>query len=203
MFNIDDNLLAAIGYNVATLSEEKKNQYRREISEELNQRASAEVLARLSKQEALEFEDVNSNPDRTRRWLAEFHGDYASRQDYQAIRELFETDEDAMSFYASALWMRYAVRRLRILGATGIRGKVARFIVEQQETESKENQSLPAIRGKGNRALMMNREQMADYLSVTRPSLSREISAMAQEGIIAVDGSLLRVLDQERLEEYI
>lgn len=50
---------------------------------------------------------------------------------------------------------------------------------------------------------MMNREQMADYLSVTRPSLSREISAMAQEGIIAVDGSLLRVLDQERLEEYI
>ena len=101
MFNIDDNLLAAIGYNVATLSEEKKNQYRREISEELNQRASAEVLAR--------FEDVNSNPDRTRRWLAEFHGDYASRQDYQAIRELFETDEDAMSFYASALWMRYAV----------------------------------------------------------------------------------------------
>lgn len=109
MFNIDDNLLAAIGYNVATLSEEKKNQYRREISEELNQRASAEVLARLSKQEALEFEDVNSSPDRTRRWLAEFHGDYASRQDYQAIRELFETDEDAMSFYASALWMRYAV----------------------------------------------------------------------------------------------
>lgn len=109
MFNIDDNLLAAIGYNVATLSEEKKNQYRREISEELNQRSSAEVLARLSKQEALEFEDVNSNPDRTRRWLAEFHGDYASRQDYQAIRELFETDEDAMSFYASALWMRYAV----------------------------------------------------------------------------------------------
>ena len=80
---------------------------------------------------------------------------------------------------------------------------MARFIVEQQETESKENQSLPAIRGKGNRALMMNREQMADYLSVTRPSLSREISAMAQEGIIAVDGSLLKVLDQERLEEYI
>jgi hypothetical protein len=109
VFNVDDNLLAAIGYNVATLSEEKKNQYRREISEELNQRASTEVLARLSKQEALEFEDVNRSPDRARRWLAEFHGDYASRQDYQAIRELFETDEDAMSFYASALWMRYAV----------------------------------------------------------------------------------------------
>ena len=40
-------------------------------------RASEQLLARLSKEESLEFEDVNSNPDRTRRWLAEFHGDYA------------------------------------------------------------------------------------------------------------------------------
>ena len=109
MFNIDDNVLAAAGYNVAMLSEEKKEQYRREMSKELNKRASEQLLARLSTEESLEFEDVNSNPDRTRRWLAEFHSDYASRQDYQAIRELFETDEDAMSFYASALWMRYAV----------------------------------------------------------------------------------------------
>lgn len=109
MFNVDDNLLAAAGYDVAMLSEERKEQYRREMSKDLNKRASEQLLARLSKEETLEFEDVNSNPDRTRRWLAEFHGDYASRQDYQAIRELFETDEDAMSFYASALWMRYAV----------------------------------------------------------------------------------------------
>ena len=98
MFNVDDNLLAAAGYDVEKLSEEKKEQYRREMSKDLNKRASEQLLARLSEQEALEFEDVNSNPDRTRRWLAEFHGDYASRQDYQAIRELFETDEDAMSF---------------------------------------------------------------------------------------------------------
>ena len=40
MFNIDDNVLAAAGYNVAMLSEEKKEQYRREMSKELNKRAS-------------------------------------------------------------------------------------------------------------------------------------------------------------------
>lgn len=109
MFNIDDNLLATIGYDVAALSEEKKRQYFRQISEEVNKRVAERLYARLSKQEALEFEDVGGNPDRTRRWLAEFHGDYASREDYRSIRELFDDEKDAMSFYASALWMRYAV----------------------------------------------------------------------------------------------
>ena len=109
MFNVDDDLLSTVGYNVSLLSEEKKQQYKLDIIKELNKRASEEILARLSKEDALEFEDVSSNPSRTRRWLAEFHGDYADREDYHAIRELFETDEAAMSFYASALWMRYAV----------------------------------------------------------------------------------------------
>ncbi len=100
-------------------------------------------------------------------------------------------------------------RRLRILGASGIRGKVARFIVEQQERKRKEgHKGQDALLGglqadKGNDSLVMNREQMADYMSVTRPSLSREISAMADEGIIAVQGRMLRVLDQDRLEEYL
>lgn len=109
MFNIDDNLLTTIGYDVTILSEEEKRRHFRKISEELNKRVAARLFSRLSEQEALEFEDVNGNPDRTRRWLAEFHGDYASREDYRNIRELFDSEEDAMSFYASALWMRYAV----------------------------------------------------------------------------------------------
>ena len=57
MFNVDDNLLAAAGYDVEKLSEEKKEQYRREMTDELNRRASEQLLARLSKEEALEFEE--------------------------------------------------------------------------------------------------------------------------------------------------
>ena len=40
MFNVDDNLLAAAGYDVAMLSEERKEQYRREMSKQACVRAA-------------------------------------------------------------------------------------------------------------------------------------------------------------------
>lgn len=50
---------------------EAKDECKREIQEELNQRV-AECLPKLSEDEIVEFEDVQSNPDRTRRWLRNF-----------------------------------------------------------------------------------------------------------------------------------
>ena len=47
------------------------------------------------------------------------------------------------------------------------------------------------------------REEMADFLNVTRPALSREISAMVEEGIIRAGQGYLVILDQEALEEYL
>ena len=109
MFNVDDNLLQQIGYNVAFLTEEEKNRYKKEITEALHRRVAERLAAEINQDDLLEFEDVQGNLDRTRRWLTEFHGDYATRDDYRTIRSLFDTEEDAMSFYASALWLRYAV----------------------------------------------------------------------------------------------
>lgn len=109
MFNVDDNLLQQIGYNVAFLTEEEKNRYKKEITEALHRRVAERLATEINQDDLLEFEDVQGNLDRTRRWLAEFHGDYATRDDYRTIRSLFDTEEDAMSFYASALWLRYAV----------------------------------------------------------------------------------------------
>ena len=48
MFNVDDDLLSTVGYNVSLLSEEKKQQYKLDIIKELNKRASEQILARLS-----------------------------------------------------------------------------------------------------------------------------------------------------------
>ena len=109
MFNIDDELLKKIGYNVATLTEEQKDKYKEELTEGVNQRAAELIVPHLSEEQIEEFSDVQGNPDRTRRWLAEFHGDFASREDYQQVRQMSDSDEEAMSFYASALWLRYAV----------------------------------------------------------------------------------------------
>ena len=40
---------------------------------------------------------------------------------------------------------------------------------------------------------------MAETFGVTRPSLSRELSAMAREGLIAVEGRRIAVLRREAL----
>lgn len=89
-------------------------------------------------------------------------------------------------FAAKAYMMN---RRLRILGSSSIREKIARLLIERQGGDS--------------RVRVMPREEMADYLNVTRPSLSREISAMVREGIIRNEGQTLVILDQEKLEEYV
>lgn len=109
MFNIDDKLLADIGYNTETLSEEEKEQHKVSINKEVNRRVAERIAPELTNEQTVEFEDVTNNPDRTKRWLAEFHGDFIDRQDYQQVRSLCDSDEEAMSFYASALWLRYAV----------------------------------------------------------------------------------------------
>jgi len=46
----------------------------------------------------------------------------------------------------------------------------------------------------------MNREELADYLGTTRPSLSRELMNMVEEGLIKADRSRIEILDKEALE---
>lgn len=56
---------------------------------------------------------------------------------------------------------------------------------------------------KGQIALKVSREFIAAYLAVSRPSLSRELSAMQREGIIEATGRTIRILDMEQFEEYL
>lgn len=48
----------------------------------------------------------------------------------------------------------------------------------------------------------MNREELADYLGTTRPSLSRELMNMQEEGLISVNKSYFEILNREDLEYY-
>lgn len=47
----------------------------------------------------------------------------------------------------------------------------------------------------------MNRQELAEFLNVKRPSLSRELSNMQRDGIIDVYRSSVKILDMERLRE--
>ena len=71
-------------------------------------------------------------------------------------------------------------RKLRILGSGSLRERIVRFLVECQDSE-----------------------EMADYLNITRPSLSRELGKMQEEGILELDRRQILVKDQEKIELYL
>ena len=46
----------------------------------------------------------------------------------------------------------------------------------------------------------MKREELADYLGTTRPSLSRELMKMQQDGLIDVSKNVIKIINREELE---
>ena len=81
-------------------------------------------------------------------------------------------------------------QKLRILGSGTLRERIVRFLVECQDSEGVIHMSL-------------SREEMADYLNITRPSLSRELGKMQEEGILELSRRQILVKDQEKLEFYL
>lgn len=101
-------------------------------------------------------------------------------------------------------------RRLRILASSSIREKIARYLLDQrparmparmQAVLDKYSYDPEVTSPKDNVIRVMPREAMADYLNVTRPSLSRELGKMGKEGILKLDSHWIIILDEERLEE--
>lgn len=81
-------------------------------------------------------------------------------------------------------------QRLRVLGSGGIREKLVRYLFDNQRKDG-------VIEGN------LSREDMADYLNVTRPSLSRELGKMQKEGILQLSGRNIIILNQEQFESYL
>lgn len=72
-------------------------------------------------------------------------------------------------------------QKLRIVMETTLRQKILQYLHRNADAE-------------GQVALSFNREEMADYLGTTRPSLSREINNMEQEGLIRVHRNAIQLL---------
>ena len=80
---------------------------------------------------------------------------------------------------------------LKVLASGSLRGKIARYLMLQPQ------------KADGKICLSESRESTAIYLAVSRPALSRELSAMQKEGILAVESRTIHILDREKLEEYL
>lgn len=81
-------------------------------------------------------------------------------------------------------------KKLKVLGSSSIREKICKYLIDLQNRDGLITQNL-------------SREDMADYLNVTRPSVSRELGKMQEENIIKIDGRKIIITDQELLEKFI
>lgn len=83
-------------------------------------------------------------------------------------------------------------KKIEHLSAKSIRGKISSYLLEEYRQTGEAAFNVP-----------MKRHELADYLSVPRPSLSREMSVMRDEGIIEYDGSWIQINDIFTLEKSI
>ncbi len=82
-------------------------------------------------------------------------------------------------------------RKLHLLSGTTLRERIALWLNEQVDDNSAGTHIV---------RLAMNREELADYLGTTRPSLSRELMKMQQEQLIETDRNTIKSVDRDALE---
>jgi CRP-like cAMP-binding protein len=81
-------------------------------------------------------------------------------------------------------------KKVEYLTIKSIRGKISTFLLDLYKKT-----------GNNNVMLNMNRNELADFLNVSRPSKSREMCRMRDEGIIDFHLSTIRIKDVEALRE--
>jgi CRP-like cAMP-binding protein len=80
--------------------------------------------------------------------------------------------------------------KVQLLTSGSLRQKIAKYLLEN-------------CNNKKYIQLNMNREQFSAFLNVTRPSLSRELINMQEDGLIEVDRDMIKILDSDKLSACI
>lgn len=80
-------------------------------------------------------------------------------------------------------------RKNQITNQFTLRQKISNFLLIEEENEKV--------------ILDQTREELADFLSTTRPSLSRELSNMADENIIKIKGREIYIIDKDNLKNLL
>lgn len=83
-------------------------------------------------------------------------------------------------------------RQIEYLTIKSIRAKISTYLLEQYHMVKKNMFIIP-----------LNRNELAEFLNVSRPSLSRELIKMKDEGIIDFEKSTFKVLDMKALKANI
>jgi CRP-like cAMP-binding protein len=76
--------------------------------------------------------------------------------------------------------------KFRLLEFSSLRKRIVAYLAPRLEEDE--------------HTLAFPKEKLAEFLSAARPSLSRELSAMISEGLLAMEGRRIRVLDPVRFK---
>ncbi len=112
--------------------------------------------------------------------------------DKMEVIRLMKKDERVLNNFVSVLSNRIFMLNDRItnLSYDTIRKKISNIIIMEYGKQNNHYLVLPFCRKK-----------MAELLNIPRPSLSRELMKMKEEGLIDYHRNKLRILDLERLEK--
>ena len=81
-------------------------------------------------------------------------------------------------------------RKVEILSLKSIRAKISTYLLEQYQQCGKRTFTIP-----------LKRHELAEFLNVPRPSLSRELKNMKEEGLIDFYRNYFRIMDIESLKK--
>ncbi|HAS74537.1 MAG TPA: transcriptional regulator, partial [Clostridiales bacterium UBA8960] len=83
-------------------------------------------------------------------------------------------------------------RKVDYLSIRSLRGKLCAYLIEQWKMQGTQIFSLP-----------MNRDELADFFNVARPSISRELSKMKEDHLIDFHKASFKIIDVDRMKEEI
>lgn len=83
-------------------------------------------------------------------------------------------------------------RKLEYLTIKSLRGKISTFLLEQYKEANCTTFTIS-----------MKRNELADFLNVSRPALSREMCRMRDEGVMQFQGNSIKIKELEALKEMV
>lgn len=110
------------------------------------------------------------------------------------LMKIFTQHEQVMQNYLNIIANRAQLlsKKMKLLGLSNIRGKIAHFLLEQMKIE-----------GDTDFIIKKNQIDLADMFGVSRPSLTRVLREMNNEGIIKAVGKHITIINKKALSEFL
>lgn len=92
-----------------------------------------------------------------------------------------------LGILATKEWL--SIKKLNIVSASSLKERISIWLMDEADED-------------GMVYLKMNREELADYLGVARPSLSRALMRMQSEEMIDVGRNYMKIINYEKIENF-